>query len=251
MANKFTIEMSLVNIQGKLIYNVLDDNFFNNPKIKENEVIRFLKGLYKTTTVLKEKLLKRFYNRDGTLNQYVAKLHDYFLANYDNVKPYSYREAFQIEDRVYRALVFSSINISEMIASMKNKRLAVDGREVTRKTWDSSGNPGPDKQFSSIFETYEVSGEDLGLEEPVYAVKCWCTSTNEEHWIWIEPEYKNKPLAAIASTFRFHENVIPKIKALKRQGDIMLVEMTEDVVPEGTPRPLTVDEYFGLLVAES
>jgi hypothetical protein len=89
------------------------------------------------------------------------------------------------------------------------------------------------------------------MERDLYAVKCWCTTTQKENWLWIEKKYKDDPLAAIASTFRFHENVIPYIKELKRQGDVMLVEMKKEVHPEGEIIPLTADQYFNLLTAES
>ena len=102
-----------------------------------------------------------------------------------------------------------------------------------------------------MYETHEINGEKLGIEDKLYAVKCWCTSTNKEHWIWIDEKYKDDPLNAIASTFMVHENVIPHIKALKRQGDLLLLEMEEDVKPEGEMVSLTKEQYFGLLVAQS
>ena len=70
----------------------------------------------------------------------------------------------------------------------------------------------------NIYETYEVKGEKLKLRENVYALKVWCTSTDKEHWLWIDKKYKDNPLEAVASTFHIHENLIPHIKELKRQG---------------------------------
>jgi hypothetical protein len=58
-------------------------------------------------------------------------------------------------------------------------------------------------------------------------------------------------LTAIASTFVVHKNIIPHIKALKRQGDILLTEMDDDIKPEGEMVSLTKEQYFGLLVAQS
>jgi len=63
--------------------------------------------------------------------------------------------------------------------------------------------------------------------------------------------YKDDPLAAIASTFRIAENLIPYIKELKRQGDILIVELTEEIEPKGNVVPLTSEQYFSLLTAES
>ena len=69
--------------------------------------------------------------------------------------------------------------------------------------------------------------------------------------MWIDSKYKDKPLEAVASTFHIHKNLIPHIKELKRQGDIMLVEMDEDINPEGEVVPLTAEQYFGLLTSET
>jgi hypothetical protein len=73
----------------------------------------------------------------------------------------------------------------------------------------------------------------------------------EEHWLWIEPQYKDNALTAIASTFRIHENIIPHIKCLKRQGDLLICELESEVLPKGNVRPLTAKEYFSLLEAEA
>jgi hypothetical protein len=48
-----------------------------------------------------------------------------------------------------------------------------------------------------------------------------------------------------------HENLIPFIKELKRQGDILLVELTQEVDPRGQMVSLSKDQYFDLLTAQS
>ena len=51
---------------------------------------------------------------------------------------------------------------------------------------------------------------------------------------------------------RVHANVIPHIKEIKRQGDVLLVETGDvDIKPEGELVPLTADQYFGFLTAQS
>jgi hypothetical protein len=131
------------------------------------------------------------------------------------------------------------------------KRIKTDGVKVNHRQYDAEGNFTGVEEYDNIYETHEIEGKKLGLEESLYAVKCWCTSTNKEHWLWIDDQYKDDPLTAIASTFVVHKNIIPHIKALKRQGDILLTEMDEDVKPEGEMVSLTKEQYFGLLVAQS
>jgi hypothetical protein len=45
--------------------------------------------------------------------------------------------------------------------------------------------------------------------------------------------------------------MIPHIKEIKRQGDVLLFEMKKELLPEGKIVPLTADQYFNLLVAQS
>ena len=107
------------------------------------------------------------------------------------------------------------------------------------------------KEYHNIYEIYRVKGDLLNLKRDIFALKVWCTSTGNEHWLWIHERYSNNPLEAVASTFHIHENLTSHIKELKRQGDIMLVEMKKDVTPEGRIVPLTAYQYFGLLTSET
>lgn len=214
-----------------------------------DEIIRYFRGIYGGIDNFKDKFINDW-NDNELLQEYMIP---YLLENYMKFEPYSFKEAFEISDEVYKAFVFGSIDINDMVESLGHTRIATDGRLVKRKTWDSEGNFTGYVEYDNIYETHKVNGEKIGVDDDLYAVKCWCTSTNKEHWIWIEDQYKNDPLAAIASTFRIHKNVIPYITELKRQGDIMLVETSQDVKPDTSEPaiPLTVDQYFNLLTAES
>lgn len=177
--------------------------------------------------------------------------------HWQEVKAYTYKDIFKIEDRNLRRYCFNYIGVSEMMEALEARKIEVDGIELNYYQYDGLGNKIPFKKHS-IFEVYEADLSKIqelrswrNQDEKVYAVKCWCTTTEHEHWLWIESQYKNDPLAAIASTFRIHENVIPHIKCLKRQGDVLICEMKKSVIPEGTPRPLTKKEYFGLLEVET
>lgn len=174
-----------------------------------------------------------------------------FQTQYDVSKPYTYTEAFSIVHAEWRALVFGSIRVSDMIAALGHRRIATAGRPVRHKQYTAEGEFIGYRDYDVVFETHQVTGDKLGVTEPLYAVRCWCTTTESEHWIWIESTYAMDPLEAIASTFRIHESVIPYIKELKRQGDILLVELTQEVEPRGEKRALTQTQYFSLLTAQS
>jgi hypothetical protein len=233
------------------------------------EMVRYLKGVHTNY----ERFMNRFINvkKNIFLNGYVfddividglkavsevdydktIKFFDSLAEMYDKVEPFSFKESFELEGREFQALVFSSIDIPQMINELGATRIKTDGIEVNHRKYDTEGNFTGTEAYHNVYETYEIDGKKLGIDESLYAVKCWCTSTNKEHWLWIDDQYKNDPLTAIASTFVVHKNIIPHIKALKRQGDILLTEMDSDVKPEGEMVSLTKEQYFGLLVAQS
>lgn len=257
-------------------YDVYKNTFFENGnETSPEDFLRYLKTAFSNYERYFERCWRRrleettdevFHNLFVKLKTFIDTVHQvkgfthtpiynilFDRELFDNAKPFTYKEAFQISSPAFRALVFGSIDISEMINNLGSKRIATDGKEMKRKTWDSNGNFLGEVEYTNVYEVWEVDGSKLEIDNNVYAVKCWCTSTNKEHWIWIDEQYKLKPLHAIASTFRFHENVIPFISALKRQGDIMLVEMSENVSPDPNSPiiPLTPEQYFSLLVSES
>jgi hypothetical protein len=260
----FTSQTIQYNMQDNWMFNV------NNPVTPE-EFLRYLKGAYSNFERYYERCWRPkfeecigdvFCNTKEKLKKITEvidtnniSIYDLFFDRtyFDNAKPFSYKEAFEINNPTFRALVFGSINIPEMIENLGAKRLATDGKTLTRKTWNYLGEETGDINYTNVYETYEINGSKLGLNNNIYAIKCWCTTTEKEHWLWIEETYKYEPLKAIASTFRVHENVIPFISAIKRQGDILLMEMSKDVEPDLSKPlvPLTPEQYFGLLVSEA
>jgi hypothetical protein len=224
------------------------------------EFLRYLKGIYTN----KERFISRFIDRHKkTMEEYELKVHseadyvicheffDKLVADYDAAEPFSFKESFELSNKEFQALVFSSINITDMITQLGATRIKTDGIELDQKVYDEEGNYLRTEKRSNVYEVHEVSGKKLGLNEKLYVVKCWCTTTEKEHWLWIDEKYKDDPLTAIASTFMVHENVIPHIKCLKRQGDVLLAEMNKEVTPEGEIVSLTKEQYFSLLVAQA
>lgn len=235
------------NIQYKKQKDDKEHKFFDDIDVKD--IVRYLKGIYTN----KERFLNRcmpFF--DTTCCPYVEALSKVMIELYDEVQPYTYKECFEIENEEYRNLVFGSINIVDMINELGNVRVATEGKAVKHKQFAPNGDFLGYKEYDVIYETHRIDCSKLKVDDS-YAVRCWCTSTDEEHWIWITDEHKDNPLEAIASTFMVHQSVKPYIKELKRQGDILLVELTQEVtIPEKDPMvSLTADEYFGLLTAQS
>lgn len=240
-----------------LSVNLTEKTLFSG--VENKLVVKYLKGVFENSERFKSRftdLLREVHKKEDIPVDSVELFKcDDFLDEiekmFEEERPFTYEEAFKLENREFQAVVFGSINISEMIENLGAKRIATDGIEVKHKRFSDDGTLLGIEDYHNIYEIYEVSGKKLGLSESLYALKCWCTSTNKEHWLWIEDEYKDKPLEAIASTFRIHKNLIPHINEIKRQGDVLIVEMKEDVMPDGEIVPLTAEQYFGLLTSQS
>jgi hypothetical protein len=225
---------------------VYDKTF--NGGIPIEDVCRFLKGQYSNVERMKSRFLPALICRH-TEKEGIPQM---VIDAFEKAEPFTFKEAFEIEDAQFRATVFGSIDVGEMIDELGSERIKVAGKPVRHKKFDKEGNFLGHEEYDVVYETYKVDGTKLEVDA-IYAVKCWCTTTNEEHWIWIDERYKDDPLEAIASTFMVHESVKPHIKELKRQGDILLVEMDTEVTPDKNERMVsfTAEEYFSLLTAQS
>lgn len=172
------------------------------------------------------------------------------------VEPMKYEEFFKAEDRNFKLFCFSYYGVGNLMKKLESRKINEKEIEIAYEEYDENGNEKLTQKVNR-YEVHEIENRKLGVfiwgsrAEYSYAVKCWCPSTEKEHWLWIESDYKSDALAAIASTFRIHSNLIPYIKCLKRQGDLLICELKEKVTPTGEIRPLTASEYFNLLRAET
>lgn len=237
-----------------------DTNYNRMNGCTNEQFLKYLKGIYTNKDRFINRYLKPLINsieplKDIDVSEYkkVMEFITYLEYNYNSIEGFTFKDAFELNTiREFQALVFSSIDITSMISKLGNKRIKADGIDVIERKYSKEGEFLGTEKNTNVYETYEIKGDELGLKnEKIYAVKCWDTTTNKEHWIWIDEKYKDDPLSAIASTFHIHENLIPHIKCLKRQGDILLVEMDEDIQPEGNMIPLTKEQYFGWLTAQA
>jgi len=171
-------------------------------------------------------------------------------------EPFTYEEAFKIDDDEFRALVFSVINVPEMIRHLGTERIKVDGVELENKVYNPTTDKFEIQHLSQIYELHKVNGKALGLEsQDIYALKCWCTSTDQEHWLWVDEEAgrQGDPLKAIAGTCKVYKSMLGKIRHIIRQGDVFLFEMLEDVTPSSNEEVVSLDKdtYFKLLKSQS
>ncbi|MGH1520012.1 hypothetical protein [Chryseobacterium sp. JK1] len=242
---------------------ITKDTFYISPKLPNGISGNFLNPLQKLVSILKlrhksfQNFMTREYEREWI--HYSSPNFSKVLHNIEkiwtSVEPITFEEFFTHYDRGFRLFCFSYFGVGALMEKLNAKKINQKEILVNYCTYDKNGNKKSLRR-TNHYEIYEVENENFrlslwGREKYSYAVKCWCPSTLEEHWLWIEPEYKDDALAAIASTFRIHENIIPHIQCLKRQGDLLICELKTEVIPKGNVRPLTAEEYFSLLEAES
>lgn len=166
----------------------------------------------------------------------------------------SFKDAFSIKEESYRALIFSVIDVPQMINELGTERIKTEGIELINKTWN--GYDFIDEPITQIYELHKVNGSKLDLEDNLYAIKCWCTSTNAEHWLWVDEDTIKDtldPLEAIASTCKYYASMKDKIKYIIRQGDVFIFEMLENVIPREDEKILSMDKktFYSLLKSQS
>jgi hypothetical protein len=242
-----------------LSFDVKQD-YFRSISVDETNIAKFLKGVYRNNKPRFKQRFVNFYKRSFVA--YDIEYFNHIIENiemvWDKVEPFTYEEAFNISDDVFRALVFSSIDVSEMISNLGSERIKVEGKELINKIWNPIKEEYDEVPYTVIYELHHANGEKLGLDEEskLPVIKCWCTTTNNEHHLWVDNKFSDSdssPLDAITSTCVIYKSMLGKIKHIIRQGDVFLFEMSEKVIPNENEElvTLTTDDYFSLLKSQA
>ena len=232
------------------------DTCYFGISVPEHLIAKYLKGAYGSN-------LPRFRKRFVDFFESCFKAHDLeYLTDiiknietlWHQVEPYSYKEAFEISNQEFRIKVFSSIDIVEMINELGSTRIKTEGKDLINKTWNQTLQKFEEKPYTVVYELHHVNGEKLGLSgQALPVIRCWCTTTDEEHWLWVNNVKDNSPLEGIASTCVIYKSMLGKIKHIIRQGDVFLFEMAEECVPSEDDElmSLPMETYFGLLKSQA
>ena len=233
-------------------------NGYFEVKVDELLLVKYLKGAYRGN---KPRFEERFINYfEKAFKAYDIEESLYLLDNmkylWDLTTTFTYEEAFKVKNSTFKSIVFSSIDIREMIDNLGAVRIKTEGKDLINKVWNQYKQEFESTPYSVIYELYHVNGEKLGINNSTLpVVKCWCTTTNEEHWLWVDNDSfkNNSPLEAIASTCKIYKSMKNKIKHIIRQGDVFLFEMLEDVEPSENEEiiNLPMEEYFRLLKSQA
>jgi hypothetical protein len=194
---------------------------------------------------------------------------------WDRIKPMTVEEALAVANTEERRVYFDAIGIEKLFKSLDPVLLDKQVIDKKRTRWDDDHKEYT-HTFEDVYELYQIEGTKLfeldrwGNPAPtIYAVRCWCTTTNREYWLYVPREAAlgnrwwmnsdkededNKPdaIRAIAWTVRIdvpEENV----DKIYRQGDIIVVKLKDRSNPKTSTfnYHLTKEKYLELMYSET
>jgi len=182
---------------------------------------------------------------------------DYVSTVWSDVEPITASEAFEQDNVEKRRLYFDVIGVDEVFKQADPELIDMKEVVLNNQRWEKDGTPylqtGVDK-----YTLYKINGTELfgstisewqRNNSSVYAVKCSCTTTGRNYWLYVPTEIglKESALEAIAWTCRIG---ITNPKAIYRQGDIFIVEANADS-EVCTPYHLDYATYSSLIKSQT
>lgn len=225
--------------------------YVENIKVSEEVAKMYWKRLYKD--------YDNFYNAviGEKAHSEMQMLGDLIKQDWDSILHLTVQKAFEEKNIEVRRLYFRAIGVAEMFQELEPTLIDKQILEKEGITWDAENNPVAAKMHDE-YELYEIQGAKLFPEElsewraanaTVFAVRCWCSTTGREYWIYIPRSVgeKGDALDAIAWTVQLN---ITNPEYIYRQGDVILAKHSA-ISQECTPYHLDAKDYVKLLKAES
>lgn len=147
-------------------------------------------------------------------------------SHWDQYEKISLEEILRLKSHALRRICLEIVKPSELMNLLQAERIAVAGIELDYFQYTDLGEKRAFTKYN-VYETFHTKNHGSYNLSEIFAVKCWCSTTESEHWLFIDPRYKDCPLSAIASTFHIPKDDLPLIRCLKRQGDILIAEMKD------------------------
>jgi len=208
----------------------------------------------------------RDFEREVITHPGLNDFRDFIKESWDDITPITVEEALKLENAEDRRTYFDSIGVEKLFKQLDPKLLDKQVIKKKRTRWDDNNDPY-EYEFEDVYELYEMPGEKLFVLDrwgnkprPVYAVRCWCTTTNREYWLyvtneaalgmrfWDEKHSKPDAIQAIAWTIRVD---VDKLERIYRQGDIIVVKYNPDEVESQREYHLNKDQYLQLMYSET
>ena len=237
----------------------------NRPGFKLNEALKLWKTKYQNDY--------RDFEKEVITHESLNDFNEFVSSMWPLIEPVTVQDALLQENTEDRRVYFDAIGIEKLFKSLDPKLLDKQVIDKKRTKWDDD-NKEYEYVFEDIYELYEIDGKKLYNKDrwgndpqPVFAVRCWCTTTNREYWLyvpreaalgarwWATGEEKEQPdaIRAIAWTVRVD---IPEenLEKIYRQGDIIVAKIKPKAkLTESTFRPYHLDkeQYLSLMYSET
>ena len=224
----------------------------------------------------KTKYIKDFkdFERAVITNEALHDFREFVREIWNEINPVSISDAFSQKNTEVRRTYFDAIGPENMFKSLDATLLDRQVIKKKRTRWDDK-NDLYEYEFEDVYELYKIDGSVLFKDfltspgiatDAVYAVRCWCTTTNREYWLYVPGNAVNyynpnfppnlrmmghstkDAIAAIAWTIRID---IINPERIYRQGDIIIVKMGENSKRGYHLRHLEKDEYLQLMYSET
>jgi len=215
----------------------------------------------------------RDFQKDVITHESLKDFDAFVQECWDSIVPVTVEEALQLENTEERRTYFDAIGIEKLFKGLDPKLLDKQTIKKSRTRWDEEFKEYT-HEFEDIYELYEIEATKMfktdrwgnAPTQNIYAVRCWCTTTNREYWLyvpreaalgsrwWASAEEKEQPdaIRAIAWTVRVdvpEENV----EKIYRQGDIVVAKMKDSAKATETTTSyhLSKEQYLSLMYSET
>jgi hypothetical protein len=193
---------------------------------------------------------------------------------WDDVNQVTVEQALKIGNLERRRVYFDCIGVEKLFNELDPTLLDRQVIKKKRKKWDDANDPY-DYEFEDVYELYRIEREklfqtgedDLGSRGDAYAVRCWCTTTNREYWIYVPSNIGERhtvvfnedtlrydmikyhdAVEAIAWTIRMNVRFPERIY---RQGDIIVAKYCDDSIEMSYDYHLSKEDYLQLMYSET
>jgi hypothetical protein len=231
-------------------YKYLKYTVENQSGISYDDALILWKTMYKDFPTFMKNVIK--YDSMKDFGEHCATV-------WDNINTATAQDAFGKENLEVRRLYFKAIGIEKMFQELEPTLVAEETIIFNNVVLNDADNTQHVKVIQDKYELYSIKGDKLFPEEKsdwrrsnadIYAVRCWCTTTAREYWIYVPKnigEMKD-PIEAIAWTFQLN---VKNPVALYRQGDIIIAEAGPDTKEVTRPYHLDRETYLKLLKVQS
>jgi hypothetical protein len=213
----------------------------------------------------------RDFDKEVITHEGMYPFRDFVHEMWENIEPVTVQEALAVQNTEERRTYFDCIGVEKLFKELQPTLRDKQVIKKKRTRWDDN-NDQYQYEFEDVYELYELDGTKLyetdrwgRAPQPVFAVRCWCTTTNREYWIYVNEEAatgrrqffwpdQNKPMVydairAIAWTIRLD---VSHPERIYRQGDIIVAKISRAETESSVqPYHLSKEQYLNLMYSET